>query len=612
MRLADLLDRLHDIDGPAAAQVRHQLSAAHDRRPARRRSATCPRSRPTCTCRPRAARTRMLRADEARLHGRGVPRDARADPRDDRRRRPSPATSSSASAARRRRISSRRSSWSREARFKNSFIFKYSPRPGTKAAELYADDVPEDGQAAAQQRAAGRSRTRSARKTTSRCSAARSRSSSKGPASRAASTPRRRPQATQLVGRTPCDRIVVFDGPGGLDRPSRAGPDSADERIYAVWRSEIGRDHGSGDRTRERRKESMSPSIPPSAAEVASHPWNWYALFVMKNNPLPRLDTSLEWRGRLLPHCRLKPGEIWQDPKGNHRVGCVDATDVDAVTARAGASPPHFGNPDPPDNVAASRDEALRSTSIGRDDGFALPTPCSPRMCPGKRPARCGPERRLSATRRFHGDDVSGPFAPRSFITSNQRGYGTQKNWMAVRQELLYYTKGTPVFNVEAEYTDIPKILRGYYKEVNGVVTENLETQQVRQDPCGKCMGGYPAGLLSDGGERIRLLREKPLKSVMRIVRASSKKNSTVLDLFAHSGSTLLAAEILGRSCLTADIDPVFCEITIRRLEQYRKTGKLGWQNSHPFEKEVSGSVTNGELVASREGRERPSERTLF
>jgi tRNA-2-methylthio-N6-dimethylallyladenosine synthase len=31
----------------------------------------------------------------------------------------------------------------REAGFKNSFIFKYSPRPGTKGHELYADDVPE-------------------------------------------------------------------------------------------------------------------------------------------------------------------------------------------------------------------------------------------------------------------------------------------------------------------------------------------------------------------------------------------------------------------------------------------------------------------------------------
>jgi tRNA-2-methylthio-N6-dimethylallyladenosine synthase len=32
----------------------------------------------------------------------------------------------------------------RTAGFKNSFIFKYSPRPGTKADELYPDDVPEE------------------------------------------------------------------------------------------------------------------------------------------------------------------------------------------------------------------------------------------------------------------------------------------------------------------------------------------------------------------------------------------------------------------------------------------------------------------------------------
>jgi tRNA-2-methylthio-N6-dimethylallyladenosine synthase len=32
----------------------------------------------------------------------------------------------------------------REAGFKNSFIFKYSPRPGTKADERFADDVPEE------------------------------------------------------------------------------------------------------------------------------------------------------------------------------------------------------------------------------------------------------------------------------------------------------------------------------------------------------------------------------------------------------------------------------------------------------------------------------------
>src|SRR5205814_10614665 len=32
----------------------------------------------------------------------------------------------------------------RDSGFKNSFIFKYSPRPGTKGHEMFADDVPEE------------------------------------------------------------------------------------------------------------------------------------------------------------------------------------------------------------------------------------------------------------------------------------------------------------------------------------------------------------------------------------------------------------------------------------------------------------------------------------
>jgi site-specific DNA-methyltransferase (adenine-specific) len=35
------------------------------------------------------------------------------------------------------------------------------------------------------------------------------------------------------------------------------------------------------------------------------------------------------------------------------------------------------------------------------------------------------------------------------------------------------------------------------------------------------------------------------------------------------------------------DIDPIFCEITIRRLEHFRRTGRTGWQNSNPFTDEL-------------------------
>jgi len=86
---------------------------------------------------------------------------------------------------------------------------------------------------------------------------------------------------------------------------------------------------------------------------------------------------------------------------------------------------------------------------------------------------------------------------------------------------------------------------------------------------------------------------QKPLKSADRIIRAGSQKGDLVLDFFCHAGTTLLAAEMLERRCYTIDIDPIYCEMAIRRIEHFRATGKTGWQNGNPFEKEIS---ANGEL----------------
>lgn len=180
------------------------------------------------------------------------------------------------------------------------------------------------------------------------------------------------------------------------------------------------------------------------------------------------------------------------------------------------------------------------------------------------------------------------PLTTRSFLTMrNQRGYGTQQNWMAVRQELLYYTKGKPVFNVEAEYTDIPKILRGYYKEVNGQVTENIARSKSEYIRAGNVWVDIQQVFYRMEENVSGCYAQKPMKCIDRIVRASSDSGQLVVDFFAHSGTTLLSCEILKRCCYTMDSDPVFCEISIRRLEHYRKTGKLGWQNGHAFEDNI-------------------------
>ena len=76
---------------------------------------------------------------------------------------------------------------------------------------------------------------------------------------------------------------------------------------------------------------------------------------------------------------------------------------------------------------------------------------------------------------------------------------------------------------------------------------------------------------------------QKPLKAVERIIAACSREGDLVVDFFAHSGTTLIACERLGRVCYTYDIDPIFAEMTIRRLEHFRETHRTGFQFQNPF-----------------------------
>ncbi|NLS97671.1 MAG: site-specific DNA-methyltransferase [Planctomycetaceae bacterium] len=53
-----------------------------------------------------------------------------------------------------------------------------------------------------------------------------------------------------------------------------------------------------------------------------------------------------------------------------------------------------------------------------------------------------------------------------------------------------------------------------------------------------------------------------------RLVRRFCRQQGTVLDNFAGSGTTLVAAKRLGRNYYGIDILPEFCQIARRRLDQ--------------------------------------------
>ena len=309
----------------------------------------------------------------------------------------------------------------------------------------------------------------------------------------------------------------------------------------------------------------------------------------MKADNLPKLEETPELREQLLPYCRLKLGEVWEDPQGKHKVGCLDAANPKHTSLLMQDSLSQLAIHDPPYNLVTFEERFLEEYVNWCEQWIRLTV------------------RHLTGDASLYvwlgADQTNGfqPFPdfmimmrkmaelkPRSFITMrNQRGYGTQKNWMAVRQELLYYSKGNPFFQVQ--YTDIPKILRGYYKEIDGKITENLERSKSEFIRPGNVWVDIQQVFYRMEENVSLCYAQKPLKAIERIISASSQEKDLVIDFFAHSGTTLLACERLHRSCYTLDIDPIYCELSIRRLERFRKSGRLGWQNKHPFEECATG-----------------------
>lgn len=59
----------------------------------------------------------------------------------------------------------------------------------------------------------------------------------------------------------------------------------------------------------------------------------------------------------------------------------------------------------------------------------------------------------------------------------------------------------------------------------------------------------------------------KPVKLFARLILNSTRKSERVLDIFAGSGTTAIAAEQLGRSAYMLELSPVYCDRIIKRWE---------------------------------------------
>lgn len=138
-------------------------------------------------------------------------------------------------------------------------------------------------------------------------------------------------------------------------------------------------------------------------------------------------------------------------------------------------------------------------------------------------------------------------------------------------QILAYATRGEKarVFNRLRISPPLPANYK--FERENGVYVTDI------WDDIRELTSGYFAGdeaIRDETGERFHK-QQSPIALLLRIILSSSKVGDTVLDPFAGTGTTLVAAHQLGRNSVGIEIDPKNVKLIRDRLEEIREADKV-------------------------------------
>jgi site-specific DNA-methyltransferase (adenine-specific) len=180
-------------------------------------------------------------------------------------------------------------------------------------------------------------------------------------------------------------------------------------------------------------------------------------------------------------------------------------------------------------------------------------------------------------------DKVFGEDNFRSEIIWNyKRWSNAQKGLLPAHQTIFFYSKSEEyVFNVlhtdYSESTNIDQILQKRERDSHGkaVYAKDDNGDYVQSDP----KKGVPLSdvweipfLNPKARERTGYPTQKPLLLLEQIIEIASHSGAVVLDPFCGSGTTLVAAKLLGRNSVGMDVSSEAVEMTKARLAQPVRT----------------------------------------
>jgi DNA modification methylase len=261
-----------------------------------------------------------------------------------------------------------------------------------------------------------------------------------------------------------------------------------------------------------------------------------------------------------------KPGDLWL--LGKHRLLCGDSSKPDQLDQLLNGAEIHLVNSDPPYGVNV---EPRSNNAIAA----GLST------FPGTKSKATSPKKLRAKDRPIANDAAVGAEFDKLLDA-----------WFGNFSRVLVPGRSFYIWGGYANLGNYPPALKKhelYFSQ--GIIWDKQHPVISRKDFMGSfeiCYYGWKAGAAHTflgpnnatdlwhvkklNHTQMVHLTEKPTELAVRAMQYSSRPGENVLDLFGGSGSTLIAAEQVGRNAYLMELDPLYCDVIVQRYQSF--TGK--------------------------------------
>jgi DNA modification methylase len=239
----------------------------------------------------------------------------------------------------------------------------------------------------------------------------------------------------------------------------------------------------------------------------------------------------------------VKPGELWV--LGNHRFLCGDSTKAEDVERLMTGEVAEAMWTDPPYGVGYVG-KGKRALTIANDSASQGPAVFA---------AACSVAP-LAPCARFYAAVPAGPLQADFLLAIRAVGW-------RLHQELVWVKNSLVLGHSDYHYRHEP-ILYGYTPGSGRPGRGAHEGSRWYGDNSASSVLQYDKPSRND-----RHPTMKPVGLIEECLSNSTRSGDLVYEPFAGSGSTLIAAERLGRRCYAIEIDPAYAQVTIERWAEF-------------------------------------------